>query len=300
MVSKTHSCIHQELVSCGLKDPPALECRCRKFIGIEDATKAVMSGEARWVVKQRIRGYKIVPCRMCTWRLSQDHLFSANCPMCFGEGTHQESLVEDVFGDDIVFIVTENKRILKCIAKKFPRVPTIEQEHILRAYVEDDKHQQDRIDEYGLLNLKVIASLMAPFVPDPYEGRAMLVSFSVSDIHVSDDDKKDAYIFNWSQPLLGLPRGVFKQGISSEPDRRFEEVNRELRISTPGKLENLIVIPEGGKSLEDQFKIEFARYRLDYRKAAALGLPYYTEWYDGQIREVAMDYMKQQTFSRRG
>src|SRR6267378_3716784 len=52
----------------------------------------------------------------------------------------------------------------RVVDKKFfaiPRVPTIEEEHILKAYVEEIKSAQERINEYGRLTFEMTQSLFA-------------------------------------------------------------------------------------------------------------------------------------------
>jgi RecJ-like exonuclease len=152
-VSKVHSCHGQEAVVLQEQEPPAKKCRCKQVVTIMEATRLVNIGEAKWVVKQRSRGFRDVICEMCN---ADPEV--RNCARCRGTGKQTESYVEDIPGTDIVYTSsdpvdeTERKK-RKWLAPKTPRVATIESEHIERAYVEGNKDAQDRIEEYGMLIL---------------------------------------------------------------------------------------------------------------------------------------------------
>lgn len=61
-------------------------------------------------------------------------------------------------------------------AARTPRVATVEEEHIQRAYVDNQKWAQDRINEWGKLAHGVIESLMVPWRDDPFEGRCLFLN----------------------------------------------------------------------------------------------------------------------------
>jgi len=61
-------------------------------------------------------------------------------------------------------------------AKKTPRAQTIEKAHIERAYVNQYAKDIERIEEWGKLAQEMIASLIAPYRPDPFEGCPVLWS----------------------------------------------------------------------------------------------------------------------------
>jgi hypothetical protein len=102
----------------------------------------VKVGEAMWFVVARERGVQTVTCPMCG---NDDPLIS--CEICKGGGTAQVPAVWDTYTDDIVLI---NHRT-KTNKVSTPRVATIESEHIERAYIDNVKEAQARIEEYGQL-----------------------------------------------------------------------------------------------------------------------------------------------------
>jgi hypothetical protein len=153
MLSKVHHCVGQINVAEGRNEPPAPSCRCRKFISIEKATEFVKLGEVSWVVIGRTRGSADVICELCAGDKDVK-----NCASCNGKGFVSKPVVWDEYNNDIVLVSqlpedkTEKKRssILK---KKTPRVATIEAPHIERAYVYGKKEAQQRIEQYGEMNI---------------------------------------------------------------------------------------------------------------------------------------------------
>lgn len=218
---------------------------------------------------------------------------------------------------------TESRKIQYATKARIQHFPTIDATHILRAYVSNEarkivdnvtlrkglktcliglvgyevspasaQYERDRIEEYGLLTLKEREKLLAPFIPDPFEGRTSFISFSVQGIHITEDSSEENYLMMYPHPLRGFPRGVFKQGITNDNSRRFSEVLGDLRVEKPECLQLRLVVPKGGRDLEKEFQKEFSRYRLKSYEAAALGLPNPTEWYCGSAIAVAEEFLK--------
>lgn len=78
------------------------------------------------------------------------------CAKCHGKGQTMEPYVEDIPADDIILIsraAQADKKRSSAFKGKTPRVATIEAEHIERAYVEENRDAQLRIEEYGMLIL---------------------------------------------------------------------------------------------------------------------------------------------------
>ena len=154
-VSRVHYCIGQEMVALGKdgNEPPAPKCKCRKFISIAAATEMVRRNEARWTVLAR--EYELVeqPCPLC---LGDPEI--KNCAACSGTGKETTYQAIETYGNDIVYSSEKTKdkkdrRYKPTLAMKTPRVATIESEHIERAYVDEVKEAQERIEEYGRLIL---------------------------------------------------------------------------------------------------------------------------------------------------
>lgn len=151
MISRVHHCTGQINVAEERNEPPAPNCRCRKFISIEEATAMVDGREASWVVVKRTRGLAQVVCKLCSGDKSVK-----NCAGCSGKGLAPQSVVWDEYNNDIVLVSqlpedkTEKKRS-SVLKKKTPRVATIEKAHIERAYVYGKKEAQERIEQYGEL-----------------------------------------------------------------------------------------------------------------------------------------------------
>jgi hypothetical protein len=162
-VSKIHHCISQELVSQGLEEPPAAKCRCRKYIGLTEATKMVKNGEARWTVTKRTQEVGEQTCSLCHADPEFDH-----CANCGGRGkvTVMET-IED-YGDDIVLVSRAavdktEKKYRPALALKTPRVATIESEHVTRAFVRDDIREiVEMVENGGRISHKYINDKTSP------------------------------------------------------------------------------------------------------------------------------------------
>ena len=154
--SKVHHCYEQEMVAMGKLEPRKPKCRCRKMVDYKTANELVSVGEAMWFVVARERGMQTVTCPMCDKRE-----LSKSCDVCKGTGVTQVPVVWDTYTTDIILIThrTKTNKI------STPRVATIEEEHIYRAYgaaLTKTKHRQwvgdgeaarARIEEYGRLIL---------------------------------------------------------------------------------------------------------------------------------------------------
>jgi hypothetical protein len=149
--SRLHHCVGQEMVAQGIEEPPARKCRCRKYVSITAATKMVKNGEARWVVIKRSQEIVEEICKLC-----QADPEVKNCANCGGKGKRPAISVIEEYNNDIVLVSRasvdkKEKKYRPALAMKTPRVPTIESEHILRAYVLGIKESAERIEEYGRL-----------------------------------------------------------------------------------------------------------------------------------------------------
>lgn len=144
--SKVHTCVFQENVAMGKKEPNITrKCRCQQVIEYKEANERVSLGEALWVVSGRERGMEARVCDHCN---ADD---SRGCDKCKGTGSINVAVVWDAYNGDIVLINhrTKTNRI------STPKVPTIESEHILRFVVFDGekdkvaKEAKERVEEYG-------------------------------------------------------------------------------------------------------------------------------------------------------
>lgn len=165
-LSKVHHCIEQIKIAEGTLEPPArTRCRCRKVVTLQKADKMVKEGEASWEVKKREYDTELVICSMCG---GSDEVY--NCSRCSGTGTMLVEKVVEIPGENIVLVSrppadkTEKKRS-SALAAKTPRSATIEEGHIVRAYLLGNKAAQERIEEYGELNRSFILSLVVGFEP---------------------------------------------------------------------------------------------------------------------------------------
>jgi hypothetical protein len=151
MVSRVHHCIEQIKIAEERAEPPAKNCRCKKFVPIAKATAMVKNGEASFIVVNRFREPTEEVCSLC----SGDKEVK-NCAKCFGKGIELGTILREDFGNDIVLVSrppkdpTEKKRS-SALAAKTPRVATIEASHITKAYVLGIKEAAERIEEYGRL-----------------------------------------------------------------------------------------------------------------------------------------------------
>lgn len=94
----------------------------------------VEAKEAAWVVVSRTRGKSIKTCGLCGGDTEVK-----NCAQCAGEGKIEIPAIWETFNDDVC----------SGMAKRTPRVATVEAKHIERAYVEGKQYARDRIEEYG-------------------------------------------------------------------------------------------------------------------------------------------------------
>jgi hypothetical protein len=144
-LAKVHSCQRQERIARGKADPPAKACRCNKFVSYEEANEMVEAGDALWVIVEVEHGTVNVPCRFC--RETED---TKTCEQCHGTGeeTKFHAWAKYHPNGDIVLARHASKNA------STPRVPTIEAEHIVYAYVNEDPKAAARIEEYGKLTLE--------------------------------------------------------------------------------------------------------------------------------------------------
>lgn len=138
-------------------------CRCKYRITAQQATDLIHSGLAEYLINDwqpDESGKKLVPVH--SWHL-----------------VWSKTRTTDL-----------NEVVDAAVAKQTPRVQTIEKAHIERAYVAGDKEELERIDEWGRLALDVTNSLIVPFIPDPFEGCAVLNSIGSGDQRSKISDQK--------------------------------------------------------------------------------------------------------------
>lgn len=127
--------------------------RCRGLIDWKEADQRVKWGEALWVPISREYVEIKEMCKHCQGA----EVLIKTCGECAGTGkvTVKRTLnkYNGEHDDDIVLIAhhTKSNRV------STPRVPTIEDEHMYRAYVDGNREAQERIQEYGLLVLEARA-----------------------------------------------------------------------------------------------------------------------------------------------
>jgi hypothetical protein len=153
--------------TCFQKEHPLspVRCRCRKYVTTEIAAKLIAEGSAQYVVKRWQDVISEEQCIIC----NGDDKLVRSCPACFKTGRARVLRQIPVFGEDIITSVGERgKRLTNTTAKKTPRSPTIESNHILRAIgaVGGGQHAaRDRWDEYEMLTLKERIRLLSPMMP---------------------------------------------------------------------------------------------------------------------------------------
>lgn len=132
-----HGCFDQRLGELRPKT-----CRCRYLITWEEANEYVAEGKADWIIVGWKKGFPIEG-RNLVW------------------GARPEE-------------TQGNEKISSAYAKKTPRVHTIEKADMERAYVNQYREDQERIETYGQLSIEVVQEMIAPWREDPFAGRALL------------------------------------------------------------------------------------------------------------------------------
>lgn len=145
----------------------------------------VKNGEASWVILRRFREAAEEVCRLC--KADPD---VKNCANCKGSGKQAITAIREDYGNDLVLISTppadkREKKRSSALAKKTPRVATIESEHLEKAFsgavetrIVNGKRTrvwvnlepmaqaaQDRIEEYGRLILDARAFVGKDRIP---------------------------------------------------------------------------------------------------------------------------------------
>lgn len=141
-----HACFSQ----CLGENRPE-KCNCRKRVSKEKAQELIDLGLVEWIITNWVYNdeqKKLVPVHHA-WHL----VYSSAAP------EDAESIVHAGY------------------ALKTPRVQTIEKAHIERSVVDGKQEDIDRIEEWGRMSREVIESLIVPFMPDPMEGRCLLIDW---------------------------------------------------------------------------------------------------------------------------
>lgn len=150
------------------------KCKCREEATFTRAHQLVQSGAAEYVIiRKEPVDIKLI-CSMC----ANDDLLKRSCSACNKTGEIIRTEMVPVRSNDIVMVTTgsgeSGHEVFRSVmAKQTPRVATIEFAHIQRAYVNEYPEDILRIEEYGKSNRDFLASLIAPFIPDPNEGRCL-------------------------------------------------------------------------------------------------------------------------------
>jgi len=164
-----HQCFIESRIAAGKRPPPLIRnkkrCTCRQEVTPEEAKELIQDGEAVWIVIHRERKPFQITCTLC-----RGDKEVKNCAECRGKGVLERYYTIDSYGDDIVAI---------SIALRTPRTPTVESEHIFRAYVDGYLPSQKRIEEYGRLNAEFTRSLIVGEEPpdDPKTGTGRKYDF---------------------------------------------------------------------------------------------------------------------------
>jgi hypothetical protein len=147
------------------------------LLDLTAARTEVQQGRAQWVKVNE--NDVVIPktCPMC----GNDDTLKKSCLKCLWTGTVLETVIVPVYGTDIVLSseveIREEKGVKReisrtAIAKRTPRVATIEKAHMERAYLfGGDQTERERIEAYGEMNKEFFDSLIVPFREDPTEGR---------------------------------------------------------------------------------------------------------------------------------
>lgn len=150
-VKMHQGCYDQERVAKGELEPPAPKCQCKKLIDYAKANELVKRGDAMWIVTKRQRVDVEFECPMCpSWTDAE----KKTCARCKGTGKITERRSIDSYNNDIV-LTSQRASDPRDKSEKYytqpqtPRVPTIEEEHIVFAYVEEWKDALQRIKEYA-------------------------------------------------------------------------------------------------------------------------------------------------------
>jgi hypothetical protein len=145
-----------------VKDTPLSpnKCRCRAYITAEEAASEVALGLAQYVIVVD----KIIEiedtCDIC----GAVDILKKTCLNCNHTGVVKHKIPVVVRGHDIVRAISpDGKRNLKTTQVK--KSPTIEKAHIERAYVNDNRAEQIRIEEYGILTKECLFSLISGYEP---------------------------------------------------------------------------------------------------------------------------------------
>jgi RecJ-like exonuclease len=160
-----HQCFKQEMIAIGKAEPTGkrIRCRCRQRIESEEAERLLKEGRAKWIVLKRIYKEIDVPCQLCHGAAKIDVSWKS-CANCKGLGTQKHKEPYETLGNDIVAVsvIRDKEKYRPAIAKKTPRVATIERAHIERSYVNQIEEERIRIEEYGRMILEARAKMIVP------------------------------------------------------------------------------------------------------------------------------------------
>jgi hypothetical protein len=152
-----------------VKDTPLSpkKCRCRAYITAAEAASEVALGLAQYVILVNEIIEIEDTCDIC----SADDTLKKTCLNCNHTGVVKHKIPVVIRGEDIIRSISpDGKRNLKTTQVK--RSPTIEKAHIERAYVNGNRAEQMRIEEYGILTRAYLSSLISGYEPfdDPIKG----------------------------------------------------------------------------------------------------------------------------------
>lgn len=146
----------------------------------EEAEILIKDGEAVYtVVERKLKPFETT-CPLCNGDKDVK-----NCAQCAGAGTIVRQIKIDINGEDIVAIT---------VALKTPRTPTIESDHIERAYLGGygAEAAAKRIEAYGESNRELINSLIVGYEPadDPKTGTGRRYDYGRSVTYSPDGGRK--------------------------------------------------------------------------------------------------------------
>lgn len=144
---RVHSCVFQQGVVAQRSAPnPHRSCSCRRVASQAEADDLVRWGEATHMVLAREKKELEKPCDVCA---GGD--FKTSCDSCNKTGKKIEVKINNVYGQDLVLVAhrTKTNRV------STPRVPSIEEKHILRANVSKEVVETVESVLYGLVHVRV-------------------------------------------------------------------------------------------------------------------------------------------------
>lgn len=156
-----HTCFQLESGAAPDKPLTPKKCRCREYISKKQAAAEVALGVAQYInIVDKILEIESV-CPTC----DQQDMLMKSCHQCSGTGRCLIKKAIIVPGVDIIRTVSlDGKRNTKTTQVK--KSPTLEKAHLERAWVSNNKEEQERIELYGISQKEFIKSLISGYEPE--------------------------------------------------------------------------------------------------------------------------------------